>query len=116
MAGPSLPPRPLKLYTGTSAHLVAVVERDLPAACVACRGGFAADELVPSCERCGDRSTHFGCYVDAIAREPRERAFFATGTDLDAGAGGGDRGRHPAPRRRRKDHDAPPPEPERHGE
>lgn len=77
MAAPRAP-RPLKLYGGLNAHLVVVAERAVPAACIVCRGGFAADEPVPCCERCGARSAHLVCYVDAIAREPRERAFFST--------------------------------------
>jgi hypothetical protein len=72
-------PRPLKLYGGLNAHLIVVAERDVPAACVVCRRGFAADELVPACERCGARSTHFGCEPAFSTDVPAYGAFLCAG-------------------------------------
>jgi hypothetical protein len=47
--------------------------------CLLCRRPFKAPRrhFVPTCERCGVTLGHFKCYLRAVARAPRERAFFA---------------------------------------
>ena len=73
---------PVKLLRLVNAHLRFRVERGC-ATCIVCHElKDRADE--PTCERCGLGAFHFSCYADAIARSPKEVAFWASTSDDEA--------------------------------
>ena len=81
MGRPSLPDPsgPAKLCT-RQVHLpVLVGQLEGAQACLLCRQPFKRSQrrFTPTCERCGVPLGHFRCYLRAVARAPRERAFFA---------------------------------------
>jgi hypothetical protein len=85
MSTPSLPdPAPLRLYAGVGAHLAFLGTRPAAAACFVCRHAFEDEELPPpGCERCGFAPLyHFHCYVDGIALEGAEAAFWGAEKDV----------------------------------
>jgi hypothetical protein len=75
----SRPGKPMKLLRLVNSHLSFVVARTT-ATCMICHElKGRSDE--PSCERCGLGVFHFSCYIDAIARSPKEQAFWAATSD-----------------------------------
>jgi hypothetical protein len=70
----SRPGAPVKLL-GKNAHLSFVVART-SATCLVCHE-LKGRRDEPACERCGLGAFHFSCYTDAIARSPKEQAFWA---------------------------------------
>jgi hypothetical protein len=78
----SRPGEPVKLVRLVNAHLSFVVART-SATCIVCHElKGRSDE--PSCERWGLGAFHFSCYTDAIARSPKEQAFWAATSDEEA--------------------------------
>jgi hypothetical protein len=72
---------PVKLLRLVNAHLSFVVART-SATCIICHE--LKDRGEPSCERCGLGAFHFSCYTDAIARSPKEQAFWTATSDEEA--------------------------------
>jgi hypothetical protein len=77
----SRPGEPVKLLRLVNAHMTFRVERT-SATCMICHE--LKDRGEPSCERCGLGAFHFSCYTDAIARSPKEQAFWAATSDDEA--------------------------------
>jgi hypothetical protein len=75
----SRPAMPVKLLT----HLSFVGARPAANGCFVCRHSLEGGEVAPpGCERCGCAPLyHFHCYVDGIALEEAEAAFWARCTD-----------------------------------
>lgn len=79
----SRPAAPFKLLPRVNAHLWFRVERH-SATCIVCHE--LQDRGEPSCERCGLGAFHFGCYTAAIARAPKERAFWVSTSSAESDA------------------------------
>jgi hypothetical protein len=79
----SRPGEPVKLLRLVNAHLAFVVART-SATCIVCHE--LKDRGEPSCERCRLGAFHFSCYTDAIARSPKEQAFWTASSDDEAEA------------------------------
>lgn len=76
----SRPAAPVKLLT----HLSFVGARPAADRCVVCWHSLEGGQVAPpGCERCGfEPAYHFRCYVDGIALEAAEAAFWAATVDV----------------------------------
>lgn len=76
----SAPAAPVTLVS----HLSVVGARRAAEGCFVCRHVFEAEPFSPpGCERCGlEPLYHFHCYVDAIALEAAEAAFWGAEEDV----------------------------------
>ena len=76
----SRPAAPVTLMT----HLSFVGARPAAGGCFVCRHSLEGGHVAPpGCERCGfEPAYHFRCYVDGIALEAAEAAFWAAEEDV----------------------------------